>query len=183
MPKKKIHWVWKILSFAFFCCLCPVHGQETMDENIEIATFAGGCFWKIQHNFNQMDGVVSTKAGYTGGEKLDPCYEEVCSQETGHFEAVQVVYNSQKISYEELLDAYWKMIDPTRDDGQFEDYGPQYRPVIFYHDLYQKEAAERSKQALIQSKQFPQVLVQILQEATFYVAEEYHQNYLAQRES
>lgn len=183
MSKKNIHWVWKILSFAFFCCLYPVHGQETMDENIEIATFAGGCFWHVQHNFNQMDGVVSTKAGYTGGEKLDPCYEEVCSQETGHFEAVQVAYNSQKISYEELLDAYWKMIDPTRDDGQFEDYGPQYRPVIFYHNLYQKETAERSKQALIQSKQFPQVLVQILQEATFYVAEEYHQNYLTQRES
>ncbi|VHO04937.1 peptide-methionine (S)-S-oxide reductase MsrA [Candidatus Rhabdochlamydia sp. T3358] len=178
MLKKKIHWVWKILNFAFFCCLVPVHGQEAMDKNFEIATFAGGCFWLVQHNFNQIDGVVSTKVGYTGGDKLDPCYEEVCCQKTGHFEAVQVVYHSQKISYEELLEAYWKMIDPTRDDGQFEDSGPQYRPAIFYHNLDQKETAERSKQALIQSKQFPQVLVQILPEAIFYVAEDYHQNYL-----
>lgn len=88
-----------------------------------------------------------------------------------------MVYNPQRISYEELLDAYWKMIDPTRDDGQFEDYGPQYRPVIFYHNLYQKQAAERSKQAFVQSKRFPQILVQILPETTFYAAEEYHQNY------
>ncbi|PWU13895.1 MAG: peptide-methionine (S)-S-oxide reductase [Chlamydiae bacterium] len=181
MPKKKIHWVWKILSFAFFCI--PVHGQEIIDENLETATFAGGCFWLVQHNFNQVDGVVSTKVGYTGGHKLDPCYEEVCSQETGHFEAVQVVYHSQKISYEELLDVYWKMIDPTRDDGQLEDYGPQYRPVIFYHNLYQKEAAERSKQALIQSKRFPQILVQILPETIFYIAEDHHQNYLDPCES
>ncbi|MFY9715120.1 MAG: peptide-methionine (S)-S-oxide reductase, partial [Candidatus Rhabdochlamydia sp.] len=95
-----------------------------------------------------------------------------------HLEAVQVVYNPQRISYEELLDAYWKMIDPTRDDGQFCDLGPQYRPVIFYHNSHQKETAKRSKQSLIQSKQFPQVLVQILPGVIFYIAEDYHQNYL-----
>ena len=178
MSKKKIGWIWKILSFAFFCCLLPVNGQEATDKKLEIATFAGGCFWLVQHNFNQMDGVVSTKAGYTGGDTLDPSYEEVRSGTTGHFEAVEVIYNPQKIGYEELLDAYWQMIDPTRDDGQFEDTGPQYRPVIFYHNASQKQIAESSKQALIQSKLFPQVLVQILPEATFYAAEDYHQNYL-----
>ncbi|MGB8089074.1 MAG: peptide-methionine (S)-S-oxide reductase MsrA [Candidatus Rhabdochlamydia sp.] len=178
MLKKKVHWIRKVLIFAFFSCLFPVHGQEIMDENLEIATFAGGCFWNIQRNFNQIDGVVSTKVGYTGGHKLDPTYGEVFAGTTGHLEAVQVVYNPQRISYEELLDAYWKMIDPTRDDGQFCDLGPQYRPVIFYHNSHQKETAKRSKQSLIQSKQFPQVLVQILPGVIFYIAEDYHQNYL-----
>lgn len=177
MSKKNTHWIWRILSFVFFCCLSPIHGQEMLEENLAIATFAGGCFWCVQHNFNQIDGVVSTTVGYTGGYKLDPTYKQVSSGTTGHLEAVQVVYIPQRISYEDLLDAYWKMIDPTRNDGQFCDFGPQYRPVIFYHDLYQKEVSEKSKQALVQSKRFPQVLVQILPEATFYAAEEYHQNY------
>ena len=176
MLKKKIRWIWKILSFALFCYLFPACGQAT-DKKLEIATFAGGCFWCVQHDFNQIDGVVSTTVGYTGGNKLDPTYREVSSGTTGHLEAVQVVYNPQRISYEELLNVYWKMIDPTRDDGQFCDLGPQYRPVIFYHNLSQKQAAERSKQTLIQSKRFPRVLVQISPEATFYAAEEYHQNY------
>ncbi len=176
MSKKEIRWIWKVLSFAFFCYLLPACGQAT-DKKLEIATFAGGCFWCVQHDFNQIDGVISTTVGYTGGHKLDPTYEQVSSGATGHLEAVQVVYNPQRISYEELLDDYWRMIDPTRDDGQFCDLGPQYRPVIFYHNLSQKQAAERSKQAFVHSKRFPQVLVQILPEATFYAAEEYHQNY------
>lgn len=176
MLKKEIRWIWKVLSFAFFCYLLSSHGQAD-DKTLEIATFAGGCFWCVQHDFNQIDGIVSTTVGYTGGHKLDSTYKEVSSGTTGHLEAVQVVYNPQRISYEKLLDDYWKMIDPTRDDGQFCDSGPQYRPIIFYHNLSQKQAAERSKQALVQSKRFPRVLVQILPETTFYAAEEYHQNY------
>lgn len=175
MLKKEIHWAWKI--FIFFYCLLPAYGQEKTDKKFEIATFAGGCFWCIQHDFNQIDGVVSTTVGYTGGDKLNPSYKEVSTGINRHLQATQVVYNSQKISYQKLLNAYWRMIDPTRDDGQFGAIGPQYRPVIFYHNLSQKQIAEQSKQALIQSNRFPQVLVQILPETTFYAAEGYHQNY------
>jgi peptide-methionine (S)-S-oxide reductase len=177
MLKKEIHWAWKILGFVCFCCLFPAYGQETADTKFEIATFAGGCFWHMQNDFSQIDGVISTTVGYTGGDKLDPSYKEVSTGIKRHLQAIQVVYNSHKISYQELLNAYWRMIDPTRDDGQFCETGPQYKPVIFYHSLKQKQMAEKSKQALIQSNRFPQVLVQILPETTFYAAEGYHQNY------
>lgn len=173
----KIHWVWKILGFVFFCCLSHSYAQEPMNKKLEVATFSGGCFCCMQQDFNQIDGVESTTVGYTGGDKADPSYEEVSSGTTGHLEAVQVVYNPQKINYQELVSAYWRMIDPTRDDGQFCDTGSQYRPAIFYHNLRQKQIAEKSRQALIQSKRFPRILVQILPETTFYIAEDLHQNY------
>lgn len=173
----KIRWVWRILGFVFFYCSLPSHTQEPVGKKLEMATFAGGCFWCIQHDFNEIAGVVSTTVGYTGGDKLDPSYKEVSSGITGDVEAVQVVYNPQEINYQELVNAYWRMIDPTRNDGQFCESGPQYRPVIFYHNLRQKQIAEKSKQALIQSKRFPRVLVQILPEITFYAAEDFNQNY------
>lgn len=177
MLKKEIHWAWKVLGFVFFYYFLPVYGHETTDKKFEMATFAGGCFWHMQHDFCQIGGVISTTVGYTGGDKLDPSYKEVSTGIKRHLQAIQVVYNSQKVSYQELLNAYWEMIDPTRDDGQFCESGPQYKPVIFYHNLSQKQIAEQSKQALIQSNRFPQVLVKILPETIFYAAEGYHQNY------
>jgi peptide-methionine (S)-S-oxide reductase len=143
----------------------------------QVATFAGGCFWCVQHDFDQVDGVVSTTAGYTGGTKVNPTYEEVSSGTTGHVESVQVVYDPGKVRYEDLLDFYFHNIDPTRDDGQFCDGGKQYRPVIFYHDAEQKQLAQKYKQNLIDSRKFPDVKVEILPAQTFYPAEEYHQEY------
>lgn len=137
---------------------------------MELATFAGGCFWCTQHDFDELKGVVSTTAGYTGGTKVNPSYEEVCSGKTGHVEALQLSYDPEKISYEKLLDVYWHSIDPTRTDGQFCDIGSQYRPVIFYHNEKQKQLAEKTKKE--RSSQ-----VDIRPASTFYPAEEYHQKF------
>ena len=128
----------------------------------DVAIFAGGCFWCVQHDFDQVDGVVSTTAGYTGGTKANPTYKEVSSGNTGHVEAVEVDYDPNRVSYEELLNFYFHNIDPTRDDGQFCDDGNQYRPVIFYSNAKQKTLAEQYRQNLIDSKKFPALRVQIL---------------------
>jgi methionine-S-sulfoxide reductase len=142
-------------------------------NGFKMATFAGGCFWCSQSDFDHLPGVISTKVGYTGGKKIYPSYEEVCSGKTGHVEAIQIVYDPQKISYEKLLAVYWESIEPTRSDGQFCDIGTQYRPLIFYHDEEQRELAEKSKSAL---KMKP-IKVEILPAETFYEAEDYHQKY------
>jgi peptide-methionine (S)-S-oxide reductase len=143
----------------------------------DVATFAGGCFWCLQHDLMLVPGVVSTQSGYTGGHVVNPTYEDVSSGESGHVESVQVVYNPKKISYEELVNVYFHNIDPTRNDGQFCDTGEQYRPVIFYHNQSQKEIAEKYKQALTDSHKVGPVKVDILPAGPFYPAEEYHQNY------
>lgn len=148
-----------------------------MNKQTEVAIFAGGCFWCMEHDFDQVPGVISTTSGYTGGTKVDPTYEEVSSGKTGHVESVQVVYDPSKVSYEHLLDFYFHNIDPTRNDGQFCDEGSQYRPVIFYENEEQKRLAEQYKQNLIASKKVEPVLVDILPAQTFYPAEEYHQKY------
>lgn len=140
-----------------------------------IATFAGGCFWCTQHDFDHVKGVLSTAAGYIGGTTKNPTYEEVCSGSTGHVEAIQITYDPSKVSYQQLLTIYWKSIDPTRSDGQFCDVGSQYRPLIFYHNEDQKKWAETSKKALIASGKH--VVVDILPAPVFYPAEEYHQQY------
>lgn len=138
----------------------------------ELATFAGGCFWCIQHDFDHLPGVLQTQVGYIGGNVKNPNYEEVSSGKTGHTEAVQVLYDPEKMSYEKLLDFYWHHIDPTRSDGQFCDIGSQYRPVIFYHNMHQRELAEHSKKKM----QLP-CLVEILPIQIFYPAETYHQQF------
>lgn len=143
----------------------------------ETATFAGGCFWCVQKDFDQITGVISTTVGYTGGSTANPSYEEVSSGKTGHVEALEIIYNPDKISYEDLLHIYFHNIDPTRDDGQFCDQGNQYRPIIFYHDEKQKTMAEKYKEKLIDSKKIHPILVQILPATTFYPAEGYHQKY------
>ena len=142
------------------------------------ATFAGGCFWCMEPPFDKLDGVISTTSGYTGGTKANPTYEQVSAGSTGHAEAVQVTYDPKKVSYEKLLDVFWHNIDPTQKDAQFCDHGTQYRSGIFYHDADQKRLAEASKAALDKSKPFKGAIVtEITQAATFYPAEEYHQDY------
>ena len=152
--------------------------SETAKGGQAIATFAGGCFWCMEGPFDELDGVLSTTSGYTGGQTVNPTYEEVSAGGTGHAEAVQVVYDPQKISYQELLAVYWPNTDPTTPDAQFCDHGSQYRPEIFYHDDKQRQSAEASKEEIKRTKTFSASLVtEITQATAFYPAEEYHQDF------
>lgn len=142
------------------------------------AVFAGGCFWCMEPPYDKLDGVVSTTSGYIGGHKKNPAYEEVSSGRTGHTEAVEVVYDPKKVSYQKLLDVFWRNIDPTVKDQQFCDVGSQYRTGIFYRDDEQKRLAEASKAAHDKSKPFKGAIVtEITRAAEFYPAEDYHQDY------
>ena len=142
------------------------------------AIFAGGCFWCMEHPFDVLPGVVSTTSGYIGGQKKNPTYEEVSSGRTGHTEAVQVVYDPKKVTYEKLLDVFWHNIDPTVKDQQFCDHGSQYRSGIFYTDDEQKRLAEASKAALDHNKPFSAAIVtEITRASEFYPAEDYHQDF------
>lgn len=144
----------------------------------EKATFAGGCFWCMEGPFEQLDGVVDVISGYTGGHVENPSYEDVCSGKTGHYEAVEVTYDPSKVSYEALLDVFWRQIDPTDPGGQFADRGPQYRTAIFFHSDEQKRLAELSKKVLDGSGIFDRPVVTEIKSATiFYEAEDYHQGY------
>lgn len=147
-------------------------------QKIQTATFAGGCFWCTESDFEKLSGVVKAVSGYTGGREENPSYKEVSSGTTGHVEAVQVFYDPSKTTYEELLDYFWKHIDPTDPKGQFVDRGPQYRSVIFFHNEEQKGLAETSKERLNKSGRFNKpVVTEILEFTRFYEAEEYHQDY------
>jgi methionine-S-sulfoxide reductase len=147
-------------------------------ERIEKATFAGGCFWCLQGPFDALDGVISTVVGYTGGKIDNPTYEEVCDGTTGHAEAIEITYNPDLITYKELLDIFWRNIDPTTLNQQFADRGTQYRTAIFYHNENQRELAAESKSQLEASKKYAKPLVtEITRATTFYPAENYHQFY------
>jgi peptide methionine sulfoxide reductase msrA/msrB len=153
-------------------------GMTQEDKMFQIATFAGGCFWCTEADFEKLSGVEKVISGYTGGQKENPSYEEVSSGTTGHVEAVQVYYDPSKITYKELLDYFWRHVDPADSGGQFVDRGPQYRSVIFYHDEEQRRLAEKSKEALSKSGKFKKPIVtEILKFTQFYEAEEYHQDY------
>lgn len=142
------------------------------------ATFAGGCFWCMEPPFEQLPGVLSVTSGYTGGAKANPTYDEVSTGRTGHAEAVEVVYDPAKITYAQLLEVFWRNIDPTQEDGQFADRGSQYRTAIFYHTPAQKVEAERSLKALADSKTFSRPIVTRIEPAgPFFPAEEEHQDY------
>lgn len=142
------------------------------------ATFAGGCFWCTEADFEKVEGVIEVISGYTGGQKDNPTYEEVSAGGTGHVEAIQVVYDPDKISYKELLQVFWRHVNPTDEGGQFVDRGSQYRTVIFYHDEEQKRLAEASKQELEKSGLLSQpVVTEIVEFSKFYRAEDYHQDY------
>ncbi len=142
------------------------------------ATFAGGCFWCMQPPFRNLDGVTDVVSGYAGGTKANPTYEEVSSGTTGHLESVQVTYDPDEISYDQLLDVFWRQIDPTDAEGQFADKGSQYHTAIFYHDDEQKRLAEASKKNLDRSGKFKKpVATEIRPYTSFYPAEGYHQDY------
>ena len=147
-------------------------------DNLPRATFAGGCFWCVESDFEKVDGVVAAISGYTGGQTENPTYKEVTTGRTGHAEAVQVVYDPARVTYKELLDVFWRQIDPTDAGGQFVDRGSSYRSAIFYHDDEQKRLAEASKQELEASGRFNEPIVtEIVKLDQFYTAEDYHQDY------
>ena len=142
------------------------------------ATFAGGCFWCMEGPFDELEGVLSTTSGYTGGHTANPTYEQVSAGGTGHAEAVEVAYDPQRISYQELLTVYWRNVDPTTPNAQFCDHGDQYRPAIFYHNEEQRRLAEASKQEIDRTKTFSaSIVTEITQATEFYPAEEYHQDF------
>lgn len=144
----------------------------------ELATFAGGCFWCMVTPFEERPGIEKVISGYTGGHKENPTYEEVCSEKTGHYEAVQITFDPTLFPYEKLLEVFWQQIDPTDAGGQFHDRGHSYQTVIFYHSEEQKQKAEASKASLAASGRFDKpIATKILPAAPFYPAEEYHQDY------
>ncbi len=175
-----------VLMFSLFISGCErarsgqgeVGDVSQENKGLRVATFAGGCFWCTEADFEKLPGVVQVVSGYTGGKKENPTYEEVSSGTTGHVEAVQIYYDPLKITYEALLDAFWKHIDPTDSGGQFVDRGEQYRSAIFYHDEEQRQLAERSKEALNRSGRFKKpVATEIIKFTKFYRAEDDHQDY------
>lgn len=178
-----------ILMFSFIVMACTnvnqrddpysvSHSEDNKNVTLEKATFAGGCFWCMEPPFEKLNGVVEVISGYTGGEKKDPTYKEVSAGVTGHVEAIQVIYDPSKITYEKLLDVFWEQIDPTDAYGQFVDRGPQYRTAIFYHTDEQRVLAEKSKEELGKSGRFEKKIVTgIIPFSEFYQAEEYHQDY------
>jgi peptide-methionine (S)-S-oxide reductase len=146
------------------------------------ATFAAGCFWGVEAAFRQVKGVKSTTVGYTGGHTKNPTYEQVCTDRTGHAEAVEIEFDPAEVSYDELLNVFWTSHDPTQLNRQGPDYGSQYRSAIFFHSSEQQSAAEASKQKLAASGKLARPIVtQIVPAAEFYRAEEYHQQYLEKR--
>ena len=152
------------------------HENHKGNKSLEVATFAGGCFWCMQPPFDKLDGVVKTTVGYTGGTEENPTYKQVSYGKTGHTESIEVIYDPDTISYVELLRVFWMNIDPTDSEGQFVDRGKQYRPEIFYHDESQKKTAEESKEKLDKSGRFDKpIVVEITKASEFYPAEEYHQ--------
>jgi methionine-S-sulfoxide reductase len=161
-------------------------GQETTStdrptarpgvETLERATFAAGCFWGVEASFRELEGVVKTSVGYTGGQTIDPSYEQVCSGTTGHAESVEVWFDPAVISYGELLDAFWSMHDPTTPDRQGWDFGTQYRSAIFFHGPEQARLAIASRDQHQETLHRP-IVTEIVPASTFYDAEEYHQRY------
>ena len=170
----------KTSLFGLFALPLTLIAAGTVDAAATLgkATFAGGCFWCMEHPFDALPGVVSVTSGYTGGQKVNPTYQEVSAGGTGHAEAVQIVYDPSKINYGKLLDVFWHNIDPTTKDRQFCDSGNQYRSAIFYHTEEQRKEALQSKAALEKTKPFKEpVVTEIVPAGEFYPAEEYHQRY------
>jgi peptide-methionine (S)-S-oxide reductase len=146
------------------------------------ATFAAGCFWGVEATFRQLPGVISTRVGYTGGNSPNPTYKEVCTDRTGHAEAVEIDYDPAKLSYDKLLEVFWENHDPTQLNRQGPDFGTQYRTAIFFHTSEQAAAARASKQSLDKSGRFSKpIATQIVPAVTFYEAEDYHQQYLEKK--
>jgi peptide-methionine (S)-S-oxide reductase len=157
-----------------------VKQASTFTGKTDTATLGNGCFWCTEAIFEELDGVISATSGYSGGHILNPTYEEVCTGESGHAECIQVVYDPQKLSFDELLEVFWQTHDPTTLNRQGNDVGPQYRSVIFYHDDEQKQKAEKYLKELDKSGAFDRPIVTTIEPFTqFYSAENYHQEYYA----
>lgn len=155
---------------------------ENPGNGLEKATFAAGCFWHVEEAFRQVKGVAATAVGFSGGHFERPTYEQVCSLNTGHAEAVRVIFDPKVVSYETLLDVFWKIHDPTTKDRQGPDIGKQYRSVIFYHNEEQKAAALASKEKLEKSGAFKNpIITEIVPVSDFYMAEDYHQQYFEKK--
>jgi peptide methionine sulfoxide reductase msrA/msrB len=172
-----------LLSYTLIAgfTIASSQGQNSSPAETRTAIFAGGCFWCIQPAFDKAKGVIKTVVGYCGGTEPNPTYEVVSSEKTGYRESLQITYDPAKISYDQLLDIYWRQIDPTQADGQFTDIGPSYRAAIFYGNDDEKKIAEISKEKLARSGKFHKPIVtEILPAMTFYPAEAYHQKYYQQ---
>ncbi|MPY91020.1 MAG: peptide-methionine (S)-S-oxide reductase MsrA [Luteitalea sp.] len=168
-----------LLSFASpATAIGQAESAPGADNDLAKATFAGGCFWCMEPPYDELDGVVSTTSGYAGGRTRNPTYQEVSAGGTGHAEVVEIVYDPEKISYERLLDVFWRNVDPLDDGGQFCDRGSQYRTAIFVHDAAQRASAEKSKAVLRSSGRLQgKIVTEIIDAPAFYRAEEYHQDY------
>ena len=167
-----------LLVFACAALAAASYGQSPALATTRTAVFAGGCFWCIQPAFDKASGVIKTIVGYCGGTEPNPTYKLVTSEKTKYRESIEVTYDPAKISYEQLLDIYWRQIDPTQSDGQFTDIGPSYRAAIFYANPEEKKIAETSKEKLAGSGKFKKPIVtEVLPSMKFWPAEEYHQKY------
>ncbi len=166
------------MMHRFLLALLLTLSANLAHAETKVAVFAGGCFWCMEPPYDKLDGVLSTISGYTGGHTENPTYKQTSTGKTGHYEALQVTYDATKVSYEKLLDVFWKNIDPFNSTGQFCDRGPQYRAAVFYLDDEQKALAESSKSAL--QSRLPSgknIVTEVLAASQFYNAEEYHQDY------
>jgi len=178
MNKNKIFLTILTAMIGLFFMIPNTEAQTKSEVKTEVATLAGGCFWCQQSPYDKLPGVIRTTVGYTGGTVPSPSYEAVCTGKTGHAEAVEIEFDPKKISYEKLLDVFWRNIDPTTENQQFFDHGSQYRTAIFYHNEAQREAAIKSKQKLKLSGVFDHDIVTTIEPAKkFYKAEAYHQGY------
>jgi len=157
--------------------LCSLAAGAATSPKTEKAIFAGGCFWCVEADFEKLPGVIDAVSGYTGGQEKNPTYEQVSSHATGHTEAVELSYDPTKVSYAELVEYFWRHIDPTVKDQQFCDHGPQYRSGIYPLNAEQQKIAEASKAALVASGRFKNVYTEIVPAGTFWPAEDYHQGY------
>ncbi len=178
--KTSVRWVFGLVVAMLSACEQPGADIKPIAaaSSTAVATFAGGCFWCTEADFDKIPGVISTTSGYIGGTVVNPTYKQVVSGKTGHIEAVQVRFDPAKTNFPKLLDAFWPTIDPVTPNRQFCDSGTQYRSAIFYHDADQKRQAEASKAELEASGRFVQpIATEILPATEFYVAEEYHQEY------
>ena len=171
-------WLRHAAAAAMALAAGVVQAQSTAPAQTAKATFAGGCFWCVEADFDKVPGVLSTTSGYTGGSVANPSYEQVSSKRTGHAEAVEIVFDPSKVSYEKLVEHFWRTIDPTTKDAQFCDHGSPYRTAIFANDATQLKAAQASLEALKKNKPFKEPIVtEIVSAGPFYKAEDYHQDY------
>jgi peptide-methionine (S)-S-oxide reductase len=166
-----------LMTVALAWPLMSASSASAASAKLETAVFAGGCFWCMETDMKAIPGVVSVESGYTGGTLKDPKYEDVITEKTGHYESVRVKFDPVKLTYRQLLDRYWKLVDPTDDKGQFCDKGPSYRTAVFVSGPAQQKTAEESRAAAAKNLKTGRMVTQILPATTFYPAEEYHRDF------